>query len=253
MIVNDRNARMKQHLALTAMLLLTACGGDNSSTPSDPPPTLAPTIAPTAAPTPAPTPAPTAAPTPAPTAAPTPAPTSAPTPAPTPAPDDPVLAPTQTPLRTISNAPGPWPDITSGTGKPIDGVGCGTAEDYHVHSLLSIYKDGVRLGIPAEIGLHGCAYELHTHDHSGVVHNETDMKKDFTFGQFFAVWGKELTTTSVAGLTGDIRFFIIENGKLTRYTGDPAAVMIASHRELLVTIGKPPAMVPNYSWAQTGL
>lgn len=240
MIANDRNERMKQHLALTAMLLLTACGGDNSTSPG-PGPTLAPTIAPTTAPTTAPTPAPTTAPT------------SAPTPAPTAGPDDVALDTKTTPLNTISNAPGAWPDVTAGTGQPIDGVGCGKSEDYHVHSLVSIYKDGVRLGLPAEIGLHGCVYELHTHDHSGVVHNETDMKKDFTFGQFFAVWGKELTATSVAGLTGDIRFYIIENGKLTRYTGDPAAVTIVSHRELLVIIGKSPGVVPNYSWAATGL
>jgi hypothetical protein len=242
---------MKQHLALTAMLLLTACGGGNSD--NSPGPTLAPTIAPTEAPTAAPTPAPTPAPTTAPTPAPTPAPTTAPTPAPTPAPNDVVLDTTQTPLNKISDAPAPWPDVTAGTGKPIDGVGCGHSTDYHVHSLLSIYKDGVRLGIPAQIGLHGCTYELHTHDHSGVVHNETDLKKDFTFGQFFAVWGKELTATSVAGLTGNIRFYLIENGKLTRFTGDPATVTIVSHRELLVIIGKSPGVVPNYSWVGTGL
>ncbi|MGZ5200585.1 MAG: hypothetical protein ACXWC4_12505 [Telluria sp.] len=249
MFSDDRNARLKQHLALSAILLLTACGGGNSSSgTSDPPPTTAPTTAPTPAPTSAPTPAPTTAPTPAPTTAPTPAPTSAPTPAP----GDVVLDTKLTPLSAISNAPAQWPD-GSGTGKPIDGVGCGNSTDYHVHSLVSLYKDGVRLGIPAEIGLKGCAYELHTHDHTGVVHNETDLKKNFTFGQFFAVWGKELTATSVAGLTGDIRFYIIENGKLTPFTGDPATVTIASHRELLIIIGKSPGTVPQYSWASTGL
>jgi hypothetical protein len=242
MYSNDRNERMKQHLALTAMLLLTACGGGNSSDPS---PTLSPTIAPTQAPTPA----PTTAPTPAPTQAPTPA----PTPEPTPAPTDVVLDAKLTPLRSISNAPAPWPDVTSGTGKPVDGVTCATAEDYHVHSMVSLYKDGIRLGLPAEIGLHGCGYELHTHDHTGVVHNETDMKKTFTFKQFFSVWGKELTTTSVAGLTGNIRFYIIENGKLTPFNGDPATIEIASHRELLIIIGKSPGVVPQYSWAGTGL
>lgn len=249
MFTHDRNARIAQHLALSAMLLLTACGGDNSSNNSDQDPPQ-PTPAPTTTPTPAPTPAPTSAPTPAPTQAPTPAPTPSPTPSPTPGPDDVVLDTKLTPFSKLSNAPAQWPD-GSGTGKPIDGVNCAHSEAYHVHSLVSLYKDGVRLNLPAEIGLKGCTYELHTHDHTGVVHNETDLKRNFTFGQFFSVWGKELTATSVAGITGDIRFYLIENGKLTPFTGDPSTIQIVSHRELLIIIGKSPGVVPNYVWPAT--
>jgi hypothetical protein len=223
------------------MLLLSACGGGNSS--KDPPPTPDPTPAPTTAPTPAPTPAPTTAPT----AAPTPAPTPEPTPAPTPGPSEVALETTLTPFSATGNTKPPWPD-GSGTGKSIDNVNCASSESYHIHSLVSLYKDGVRLGLPAEIGLKGCTYELHTHDHTGVVHNETDLKKTFTLGQFFAVWGKELTRTSVAGLIGTVRYYIIENGNLTPFDGDPTTIQIARHREVLILIGKSPGTVPRYEW-----
>lgn len=167
---------------------------------------------------------------------------------PTPAPDDVVLDSKLTPLvpATINSQP-PWPD-GSGTGKPVDGVNCASSEAYHVHALVSLYKDGVRLGLPKEIGLKGCTYELHTHDHTGIVHNETDLKKTFTIGQFFALWGKEITRTSVAGMTGSICYYLIENGKLTPFNGDPATIEITRHREILIIVGKSPGVVPNYQW-----
>jgi hypothetical protein len=149
-------------------------------------------------------------------------------------------------IQATENTQPPWPD-GSGTGKPIDGVQCVNSEAYHVHALVSIYKDGVRLGLPAEVGLKGCTYELHTHDHTGVVHNETDLKKNFTFGQFFAVWGKELTATSAAGMANP-RYYIIENGKMTPFTGDPATIQLVRHRELVILLGKAPSVVPNYQW-----
>jgi hypothetical protein len=147
-----------------------------------------------------------------------------------------------------------FPAGGSGTGKPIGGVNCAINEDYHAHGMVSIYRDGVRLGIPEHIGLNGCAYELHTHDnYSGVVHIETDVPKQFYLGQFFALWGQKLSRDGTAGLPGPIRFYIIENGKLTAFTGDPAAIALGSHREVLVITGKAPASVPQYDWVNSEL
>jgi hypothetical protein len=159
-----------------------------------------------------------------------------------------VLDTVLTPLiQATYNTQPPWPD-GSGTGKPIDNVNCASNESYHVHSLVSLYKDGVRLGLPAQIGLKGCTYELHTHDHTGVVHNETDLKKNFTLGQFFSVWGKELSRTSVAGMPGTVRYYVIENGSLTPFAGDPTTIPIVRHREVLILVGKSPGTVPKYLW-----
>ena len=147
-----------------------------------------------------------------------------------------------------------FPAGGSGTGQPIAGVGCAPNEHYHIHAMISFYRDGVRLGIPEHIGLNGCAYEMHTHDPTtGVVHIETDVQKKFSLGQFFALWGQNLSSDSAAGIAGPVRLYIIENGALTRYTGDLASVEFAAHRELLIVTGTAPATVPRYDWESTGL
>jgi hypothetical protein len=145
------------------------------------------------------------------------------------------------------NSPTYWPD-GAGTGKPIDGVNCATNEDYHVHALVSIYKDGTRLALPMEIGLKGCTYELHTHDYTGVVHIETSAPKTFTLGQFFSLWNRELTRTSVAGLPGPIRYYLIQRGVLTPYAGDPAAIPLIRQGEIVILSGKSPGVLPKYRW-----
>jgi hypothetical protein len=243
MFENNSKARIVQLAGLTALLVLSACGGDNSSpnsgtTSQDPPGQPQPT--------PAPTPAPTPDPTPAPTPAPTPVPTSSPTPAPTPAPDEVVLDSNWT--NSIPNSPTLWPD-GAGTGKPIDGVGCATSETYHVHAILSLYNNGVRVGLPAEIGLKGCAYEMHTHDYTGVIHTEAGEPKKFVLGQFFALWGKEVSKTSIAGLSGPVRYYLIDNdAKLTPFAGDPSTIELLPHREIVALVGKSPGVVPKYRW-----
>jgi hypothetical protein len=129
----------------------------------------------------------------------------------------------------------------SGNGQPIDGVICAPSEAYHVHAVVSIYQNGVRLALPAQIGLQGCAYELHTHDSTGIVHLEAASQKPFTLGQFFAVWGQTLSNTNVAGMTGSIAFYIIENGKVTPFSGDPTGIALGAHKEIAIVVGTPPA------------
>jgi hypothetical protein len=140
-----------------------------------------------------------------------------------------------------------WPN-GSGTGSPIDGVGCAANENYHIHAMVSIYREGTRLAVPAEIGLRGCDYELHTHDSTGVVHVETNAQKTFTFGQFFEVWGQSLGTSNVGGISGTVKFYVIENEQVKPYTGNPADIELASHRELVIVIGTPPAALARHRW-----
>ncbi|MDB5959145.1 MAG: hypothetical protein JWP59_439 [Massilia sp.] len=147
-----------------------------------------------------------------------------------------------------------FPAGGSGTGQPIAGVGCAPNEHYHIHAMLSFYHDGVRLGIPEHIGLNGCAYELHTHDSTtGVIHIETDVTKQFVLGQFFALWGQPMSRSGAAGFPGPVRYYLIDNGVLTLYTGDPATILLTAHREVLIVTGSAPATVPRYDWSTTGL
>ena len=226
-------------IAAVLALLLTACGGGNApATPVQSP------IAPTPA-----------VPVPDPIPVPAPVPDPVPVPIPDPVPETITLAPTLTPLVAgTATSTQYFPAGGSGTGAPIAGVGCATNEHYHIHAMISFYRDGIRLGIPANIGLNNCTYEMHTHDGTtGVVHIETEMQKDFVLGQFFALWGQDLARSSAAGIGGPVRFYTIDNGVLSLYTGDPARIPLIAHREVLIVTGTAPTTVPRYDWASTGL
>jgi hypothetical protein len=227
-------------LAVSSLLLLTACGGGNS----DPGPVAtSPDPVQPSPPTPA-QPSPPPQPAPPPTQ---PGPETPPDPAPAP---EPVLADAYTGLveGTSTSRPAWNAWVAPPNRATVSGVGCLVSEEFHRHSLVSIYKDGVRLGLPENIGRSGCAYELHTHDVSGVVHIETDVPKKFTLGQFFALWNQPLGANGTAGLGAPVRFYVIENEKLTRYTGDPAALELVAHREIVIIAGTAPTVLPKYRW-----
>ena len=227
-------------IVLASLTALSACGGgssDSSSQPipiaNDPPPPVTPPISPT----------PPSPPTP-------PAPPSDPSP-----PVQITLAPAYTQLSATVGFSTDWWTPWSYTGNAvIDGVGCASSVQYHIHALLSIYKDGQRLALPGSIGRNShCDYEMHTHDGSGVVHIETNTAKVFTLGQFFAEWGQSLSADSIAGLAGKLTFYIIDNETIMPFTGDPQTIELKAHREILVVTGTPPAQVPRYDWNNSGL
>jgi hypothetical protein len=224
-------------LAVSSLLLLSACGGGNSG--PDPVDTSPDPVqpGPTTPPSPPEQPSPPTQPGPD-----TPA-----DPAPEPEPE-PVLADTYTGLGddTRQATWSAW--VAPPNRATVSGVGCLVNENFHQHSLVSIYRDGVRLGLPDNIGRSGCAYELHTHDATGVVHIETDVPKKFTLGQFFALWNQPLGANGTAGLGSPVRFYVIEKEKLTRYTGDPAALELVAHREIVIVGGTAPAVLPKYRW-----
>lgn len=173
---------------------------------------------------------------------------------PAPAPDI-VLAPTYTEISAAVNFSTPhWPDWNNAGTAVIDGVGCASSVQYHIHALLSIYQDGTRLALPTSIGRNShCDYEMHTHDGSGVMHIETNVAKTFTLGQFFALWGQPLSATAVAGLPGKPTYYVVDKEKVTRFTADPATITLDAHREVVIVTGTPPTQVPRYDWNTSGL
>lgn len=65
------------------------------------------------------------------------------------------------------------------------------ATEFHIHPLVSIFINGEKQTLPEGIGLEiGCMHSLHTHDGSGKIHVEAPVQRDFTLGDFFAVWGE---------------------------------------------------------------
>lgn len=63
----------------------------------------------------------------------------------------------------------------------------------HIHPVLTITVDGVREGIPANIGLAECERAVHTHDEDapqGVIHVESQDRRAYVLGDFMSVWNK---------------------------------------------------------------
>ena len=69
---------------------------------------------------------------------------------------------------------------------------------FHIHPVLKIVIDGQSQVIPANIGIrNACMNAIHTHDATGLLHVEAPVKKDFTLGDFFAVWQKEFNKDQI--------------------------------------------------------
>jgi hypothetical protein len=168
-------------------------------------------------------------------------------------PTQPVLS--STPIRLVSGTTlGTtfWPSgstSSGGRGQAIGGVNCLINENYHIHTHLAIIKNGESLAIPANVGLQGCAYELHTHDQSGILHVETATPTKFTLGQFFAVWGQPLSRSNVAGITDQpVKIYINDGENLQEFQGNPADVEFSNHRSITIQIGTPLSQIPSYVW-----
>ncbi len=137
-----------------------------------------------------------------------------------------------------------------GHGATVGGVTCLVTEDYHVHAHVAIIKNGELLALPSQIGLQGCAYELHTHDASGIVHVETAAYHRLTLGQLFTVWGQPLSSINVAGITGlPVSVYVNDGATLLKYTGDASADLeLSNHRSFTIVLGTDPKEIPTYEW-----
>ncbi|HEY5799694.1 MAG TPA: hypothetical protein VIT92_05710 [Burkholderiaceae bacterium] len=160
-------------------------------------------------------------------------------------------APTTLALHTDIGTPA-WPDgssATGGAGQPVAGINCMPPAHAHSHTHITLLRDGVQLALPANIGMQGCIYELHTHDESGVVHVEVQPGATANLGQFFAVWGRPLARDNVAGITGlPLTVFLIDDGKVVKYEGDLAAIELKPRRDIALVFGEVPAGLPSYLW-----
>ncbi len=147
---------------------------------------------------------------------------------------------------------------TGPTGAPIDGIGCDNSaklvQQFHVH--LDILYQETPVPVPAEIGvLKSCTYWIHTNDDTGVIDvgfPSAGSGRQYTLGNFFDIWNQPLSNLQVAtlqvGKGQSMRVWV--NGR--RYTGDPAAIVLRSHEQIVIQIGPPFLIpVPSYTWDTT--
>lgn len=148
------------------------------------------------------------------------------------------------------------PTATGGTGQPVSGLNCAVRGNTYTYSHLSIYSNGRLLALPQNVGTveptmalqTACAYPLHTDDESGKIRMDSSAGASYTLGQFFAIWGQPLSTTNVAGVTGQVTAYVNQGGTLTKYTGDLASMPLPAHGEVTLMVGSPVMQVPTYTW-----
>ncbi len=141
-------------------------------------------------------------------------------------------------------------------GLPIDGINCdreeGAAE--HIHSDLQIFDRGRAVQVPASIGMPSggaCLYWLHTHDASGIIHIESPVKRPFTLGEFFDIWGQNLSWTQAASATAPHgqHLSIWVNGGAW-HGKDPRAIVLHDHETIVMQSGPPFAKPARVDWSK---
>lgn len=80
----------------------------------------------------------------------------------------------------------------------------GMAENFHIHPQLKIVINGTEYPLPHNIGVTpSCMHPLHTHEDIPNVHVEAPEKRDFTLGDFFAVWKQPFNKDELLSYTSD--------------------------------------------------
>lgn len=138
-------------------------------------------------------------------------------------------------------------------GLPVDGIQCNQNEGVvvHIHADLQMFDRGHAVPLPAQIGMPAsepCLYWLHTHTASGMIHIESPVRRTFTLGQFFDVWGQTLSRTQAAQVHAkrgtSLRFTI--NGKT--WNGDPRAIPLRDHERIVIQAGPPFSRPAPVDW-----
>lgn len=157
----------------------------------------------------------------------------------------------QAALTALQSGPPPWGTAIAGLADRLQVLGLPALSQegnvLHIHQHIDVFVDGGTVVVPAGIGINDSSFisPIHTHDTTGVIHVESPTNQQFTLGQFFAIWDVRFTPTRVGGYrataTHPIRLYL--DGK--PFQGDPSRLVLASHQEIAVVIGKPPARIPS--------
>jgi hypothetical protein len=164
-------------------------------------------------------------------------------------------------LPGISHGPAPWQAEINNLGQrlPLIGLHGLTQEGtvVHIHQHLDVYVNGRHITVPQGIGIIPSPTlfaELHTHRPDGIMHVESATKRDFSLGEFFAVWGVFVSRKCIGGYCAKpgtpLNFYI--DGK--KFRGNPVTLVLKEHQEIAIVYGKPPKKIPStYNFSAQGL
>jgi hypothetical protein len=139
-------------------------------------------------------------------------------------------------------------------GQQIDGITCQAAEQvlFHIHAHLTVFVHGASRQVPAGIGIAPpyeveqtprgafvagatCFMWLHTHSADGIIHTESPIKRTYTLGDFFDIWGQPLGRAQVGPAHGAVTAFF--NGRV--FAGDPRRIPLLAHAQIQLDVGQP--------------
>lgn len=90
-------------------------------------------------------------------------------------------------------------------------------ESYHAHALLTVFRDGEQVPVPADLGYDegGRHSSLHTHTPDGVIHMEADNPYPYTLVHVMTTWGVTFDAKTLGGdsATGDKKVHVYVNGQ----------------------------------------
>jgi hypothetical protein len=128
-----------------------------------------------------------------------------------------------------------------------------------------VYVNGALRPIPAGIGVvtpvaqqtadgpfytaSRCYYWLHVHAQDGIIHVESPNRSNYSLGQFFGIWKQPLTADQVGPVRGTLTVFV--NG--SRYSGNPAAIVLKSREDIQIDVGTPSVAAERIDWSQSQL
>jgi hypothetical protein len=165
----------------------------------------------------------------------------------------------------IESGPDLAPAGSPSPGQTVDGISCQTHEQiaFHVHTRLTIFVNGKSRTVPYGIGIAdpqllpgigvpfvgggSCFSWLHTHAADGIVHIESPVKRVYTLGNFFDIWGQPLSKTQVGPAKGNVT--ALYDGKV--WLGSPRDIPLGSHTQIQLEVGRPlvrPVLITN--WGQ---
>jgi hypothetical protein len=112
-------------------------------------------------------------------------------------------------------------------------------EKYHRHAVIHIYRDGILIPVPPNVGWlpQAKVYSaLHTHEPNGVIHMESVRPHPFKLGELFFVWGVAFGKDSLGSLRseGDKQLWVYVNGKRV---ADPANYLLREGDNIAVGYG----------------
>lgn len=117
-------------------------------------------------------------------------------------------------------------------GRPVGELRCANGRRFAVH--VELFADRRVVVVPRGIGVaaSGCRYPVSTEAPTGVV--EVLAGRRYTLGDLFRVWGRRLASRGLLSFPGRVSVFV--NGR--RALGDPRAVGLQRHDEVVVEVGR---------------